>query len=148
MAAWFSIDVLRRKRQTSATAKVSESVSATVAGCSVSQNVRMAGTSLVSSSCWASGVKSGWAMEHRLSGWRSPDDPGTDRPRRAEPHRRGQQRIAIDPGERLQGVGIAHGGVVECRPGGGGDPVDECLAQHGCVALTPSVESDGPAKGL
>src|SRR6185437_2425876 len=56
------IDVVLRKRQTSSTVKLSASDSATVAGCSVSQNASIASVSFFSSSKRASGVNSGCGM--------------------------------------------------------------------------------------
>src|SRR5438874_8465281 len=62
MAACVAMVVLLRNRQTSSTARSPASVSATVAGCSVSQKVAIASRSSFSSTRRASGVKRGWAM--------------------------------------------------------------------------------------
>src|SRR5437763_3565640 len=96
MTAWFLIEVVRRKRHTSSTAKLSVNASATVAGWSVSQNVSMPALSSFSSMSWASGVNSGSDMAPSRACSIGTVEPNVvDQTGGAEAHGQDQQRRTL-----------------------------------------------------
>src|SRR3954447_16685623 len=139
MAAWWAMLVVWRKRHTSSTEKFPDSDSATVAGWRVSQKACIVARSSLSRAWRASGVKRGCDMGEGKGGPSAecgvpthgttgdafciprpsvrPDRQVVDEPGGPELDRHGQQEVPPQALDRLQGVRIDHGGVVEDRPG-------------------------------